>query len=105
MAEAGLQAPGIPAPPPPPAQPNPTQVQQPAQPIQQVQQPVQPTQQGQQVVHLNWSHFKPEFSGKPEEDAEAHLLRINDGMKAHHFLEGIKVQRFCLTLVEARLRY
>ena len=22
-------------------------------------------QPGQQVVHLNWSHFKPEFSGKP----------------------------------------
>ena len=26
---------------------------------------------------LNWSHFKPDFSGKPE-DAEAHLLRTND---------------------------
>ena len=22
---------------------------------------------------LNWSYFKPEFSGKPEEDAEAHF--------------------------------
>ena len=27
---------------------------------------------------LNWSNFKPEFSGKPEEDAEAHLLHLND---------------------------
>ena len=35
-------------------------------------------QQGQQVVHLKWSYFKPEFSGKPDEDAEAHLLCIND---------------------------
>ena len=40
--------------------------------------PQQP-QPGQQVqMHMNWSHFKPEFSGKPEEDVEAHLLRTND---------------------------
>ena len=44
------------------------------------------------------------FSGKPEEDAEAHLLCSNDWMNAHHFDEDIKVQRFCLTLLgEARL--
>ena len=78
MAEAGLQAPYIPAPPAPHAQ------QQPAQ----------------QVPHLNWSHFKWEFSGKPEEDAEAHLCRTNNWMNTHQFQEGIKVQRFCLTLVE-----
>ena len=29
---------------------------------------------------LNWSHFKPKFTGKPDEDAEAHLLRMNDWM-------------------------
>ena len=52
MAEAGLQAPDIAAHPPPPSQPDPAQHVQ------------QPTQQGQQVVHLNWSHFKPEFSEK-----------------------------------------
>ena len=64
------------------------------------------TNQQQQVVHLNWSNFKPEFSGKPDEDAEAHLLHSNDGMNAHHFVEDIKVQRFCLTLLqEARLWY
>ena len=58
---------------------------------------------GQRHLHLNWSNFKPEFSGKPE-DAEAHLLHSNDWMNAHHFDEDIKVQRFCLTLLgEARL--
>ena len=61
---------------------------------------------GQRHIHLNWSNFKPEFSGKPEEDAEAHLLWSNDWMEAHRFDEGIRVQRFCLTLLgEARLWY
>ena len=61
-------------------------------------------QQGQQLVHLNWSYFKPEFSGKPDEDAEAYLVHTNDWMNAHHFTDGVKVQRFCLTLLgEARL--
>ena len=55
--------------------------------------------QQQQVVHLNWSNFKPEFSGKPDKDAEAHLLLSNDWMNAHHFVEGVKVQRSCLTLL------
>ena len=61
--------------------------------------------QGQQLVHLNWSYFKPEFSGKPDEDAEAHLLCTNK-MNEHHFNEGVKVQRFCLILLgEVRLWY
>ena len=50
MAEAGLLASDNPAPPPSPTQPDP---------VQQAQQPAQPTKQGQQLVHLNWSHFKP----------------------------------------------
>ena len=59
---------------------------------------------GQQHLHTNWSNFKPEFSGKSEEDAEAHLLCPNDWMNAHHFNNDVKVQRFCLTLLgEARL--
>ena len=29
---------------------------------------------GQRHIHLNWSNFKLEFSGKLEEDAGAHLL-------------------------------
>ena len=49
---------------------------------------------------LNWSHFRPEFSGKPEEDAEAHLLRTDDWMETNNFPEMVKVQRFCLTLTE-----
>ena len=52
----------------------------------------------QRHIHLNWSNFKPEFLGKPEEDAEAHLLHSNDWMDAHHFNEDIKVQRVCLIL-------
>ena len=65
-----------------------------------------PQQVGQSIVYLNWSHFKPEFSGKPVEDAECHLLCTNDWMSAHHFVEGVKVQRLCLTLLgEARLWY
>ena len=76
-------------------------MQQPEKPTQYAQQPAQ----GQQVMHLNWSHFKPEFSGKSE-DAKAHLLRTNDLMNTTHSREAIKVQRFCLTLVgEARLWY
>ena len=62
-------------------------------------------QQAQQMIDINWSHFKPEFSGKPE-DAEAQLLQTNNWMHAHYFLEDIKDKRFCLTLVgEARLWY
>ena len=99
MVEAGLQGPDIPMPLPPPAQPAQQAPQQSAQLA------PQPSQQGQHLGYLYWSHFKPEFSGKPEEDAESHLLRTNDWMNAHHFLEHIKVQRFCLTLVVARLWY
>ena len=58
---------GIPAPNPPPS---PVQAAQAAQAAQ--------ASQGQQLVHLNWSYFKPEFSGKPDEDAEAHLLHTSD---------------------------
>ena len=55
---------------------------------------------------MNWSQFKPEYSGKPEEDVDAHLLRTNDWMNTHDFPDGVKVQRFCLTLMgEVRLWY
>ena len=38
--------------------------------------------------------------------AEAQLLCTNDWMNAYHFVEGVRVQRFCLTLLgEARLWY
>ena len=61
MAEPGLQVQGIPAPWPPPAQAQDGK--------QDPHQHVLPAQQGQQVIHLNWSYFKPEFSGKPDECA------------------------------------
>ena len=55
---------------------------------------------------MSWSHFRPEFAGRPEEDAEAHLLCTNDWMNIHNIPEGLKVGRFCLTLVgEARIWY
>ena len=55
---------------------------------------------------LNWSHFRPEFSGTPNEDAESHLLQTEDWMTTHNFPEDQKVGRFCLTLMgEARLWY
>ena len=70
---------------------------------QQKQEPVGQQQQ-QQHLHINWSNFKPEFSGKPEGDAEVHSLCSNDWMNAHHFVNGVRVQKFCLTLLgEARL--
>ena len=92
-------------------QPNPP----PIQPIQFIQpnQPNQPLKMVQylpvvmvQPQQLNWSYFKQEFSGKPEEDAEEHLLRTNDWMEAYNFPDDQKVRRFCLTLIgEARLWY
>ena len=73
---------------------------------QQQQQQNQQDQPQQQHLHLKWSNFEPEFSGKPDEDAEAHLLCSTDWMNAHHFVDGVRVQRFCLTLLgEARLWY
>ena len=96
MADAGTQA--LPAPPAPPA-PHALVPQLP---------PTKPTQQIQpaHVPQLNWSHFKPEFSGKSDEDAEAHLLRTNDLMDTHAFQEGVKVQCFCLTVIgEAKFWY
>ena len=49
-----------------------------------------------QRPQLYWSHFKSKFTGRPDED----------WMDTHKFLEQVKVQRFCLTLVgEARLWY
>ena len=62
------------------------QAGQQAQPQQQQQDNVAPQaqaptaqQQGQQVVHLNSTY--------------------NYWMNVHHFIEGVKVQRFCLTLL------
>ena len=57
-----------------------------------------------QVVYQNWVGKKPEFSGKPEEDAESHLLSTRDWMESHNFPKEVKVRHFFLTLTgEARL--
>ena len=59
-----------------------------------------------QIIYQNWIGKKPEFSGKPEEDAESHLLSTRDWMEAHNFPEGEKVRHFRVTLTgEARLWY
>ena len=59
-----------------------------------------------QIFYQNWIGKKPEFSGKPEEDAESHLLNTRDWMEVHNFPEGEKVRCFHVTLIgEARLWY
>ena len=89
-----------------PAQPSPVGPVVPAQPA-----PVQPVPIGlvapaPQVFYQNWIGKKPEFSGKPEEDAKLHLLSTRDWMEAHNFPNEVKVRHFCLTLIgEARLWY
>ena len=81
-------------------------VQPPPQPA-----PVQPAPAGivvpaPQIIYQNWIGMKPEFSGKPEEDEESHLLSTRDWMRAHNSPEGDKVRHFHLTLIgEARLWY
>ena len=59
-----------------------------------------------QIIYQIWIGKKPEFSGKPEEDAESHLLSTRDWMEAHNFPEGEKVRHFRVTLIgKARLWY
>ena len=83
----------------------PKQQQQQQQPQKQVapqgpQQPLAVPQNVQQPV-LNWSHFRPEFAGRPEKDAEAHLLHTNDCMNIHNFPVDLKVGR-CLLNISRR---
>ena len=101
-------------PPPPPVPPNlpPNQANPPPNPPDPPGQPTPPPNPHDpmnlpnppQPQQLNWSYFKPEFSGKEEEDAMAHLLKTNDWMERHNFPDDTKVRRFCLTLMaEARV--
>ena len=82
----------------------PTQLQQqlaPAQPV-----PVGLVAPAPQIIYQNLIGKKPEFSGKPEQDAESHLLNTTDWMEAHNFPDRDKVGHFHLTLIgEARLWY
>ena len=54
-----------------------------------------------QIIYQNWIGKKPEFSGKPEEDAESHLLSTRDWKEAHNFPGGDKVRCFHLTLISS----
>ena len=82
-------------------------------PVQPPQQPVsiQPATAGivvpaPKIVYQNWIGKKPKFAGKPEEDAESHLLSTRDWMEAHNFPDEVKDRCFCMTLIgEARLWY
>ena len=71
--------------------------------------PVQPVPIGvvtpaPQVFYQNWIGKKPEFSGKPEEHTESHLLSTRDWMEAHNFPDEVKVRHFQLILTgKARL--
>ena len=67
---------------PPNTPPNPNQ---PPNPPVNLPNPMEPQNPPPQVPQLNWSYYKPECSGKPEEDAVAHLLRTNDWMEAQNF--------------------
>ena len=73
--------------------------------------PVQPVPIGlvvpaPQVFYQNWIGKKPEFSDRPEEDMESHLLSTRDWMEAHNFPNQVKVRWFHLTLIgEGRLWY
>ena len=89
-----------------PAQPSPVGPVVPVQPAPVQPVPIGPTVPAPQVFYQNWIGKKSEFSGKPEENAESHLLSTRDWMEAHNFLNEVEVRCFCLTLMgEARLWY
>ena len=55
-----------------------------------------PIQPAPQIIHqqaINWSYFKPEFAGRPEEDMEAQFLCTNDWMVTHNFQEDVKCKK------------
>ena len=66
---------------------------------------MQPQNPPFQVPQFNWLYFKPEFSGKPEEDAVVHFIeKPTTGWKPTTFHRKQRNKDFCLTLTgEARL--
>ena len=55
---------------------------------------------------MSWSYVKPEFLGKPEEDPEAHVLRMINWMDTQNFAPDKGLQRFPFTLAgKTRLWY
>ena len=68
--------------------------------------PVPPQPELLASLGMTSSYFKPKFTGKQEEDAEAHLLRIVDWMDAQNFTADQQVRRFPLSLAgKTRLLY
>ena len=54
----------------------------------------------------NLGQLRPEFSGSPDEDAEAHLLRVMDWLNHHEIDDDAqKVRRFPLTLTGTARRW
>ena len=90
-----------------PAGPAPAPAPGPAQPVPQpVPAQLAPAGVVPQIFYQSWIGKKPEFSGKPEEDVDSHLLSTRDWMAVHNFPEGEKVKHFRVTLIgEARLWY
>ena len=41
---------------------------------------------------MNWSYFKPKFSGNTDESQGAHILRTIDWMDTHNFDAGQRVR-------------
>ena len=90
---------GPPAPQPPPVVPLAPPVQIPTPPAHLIVPAAQPIASPIELIQpapmqqLHWSHFKPKFTGKPDEDVEAHL-RTSDRKITHVFPEGVKSPTF-----------
>ena len=65
-------------------------VQLPPQPVPILLAPVGMVVLAPQIIYQNLIGKKPEFSGKPEKDAESLPLSTRDWMEAHNFPEGEK---------------
>ena len=68
--------------------------------------PAQPAPAGvlpvPQIVYQNWIGKKPEFSGKPEEDAESHLLSTRDWMEVHTLNSAYNEKKYAEILLHYR---
>ena len=78
LAQIGQNVPVEPPLPQAPAPPSPVGPVVPAQPAPVQPVPIGPVAPAPQVFYQNWIGKKPEFSGKPEEDAESHLFSTRD---------------------------
>ena len=88
--------PNVPNPPPTPPNPPPKLPNPPPDLPANPPNPMQPQNPPFQVPQFNWSYCKPEFSGKPEADAVAHLLRTNDWIGNPQLSTGSKGTKILL---------